>query len=402
MTSLVERNTLAWLCLAIVAVAGCEDPSNVGLGIIGEEGSEPTRLELGGVKLPDERTAVVTGGIRTGTAYSGPGRYLVGKADDPIFGLIETRAYVDYATPTTIPDGFREGTVTNVVLVFSRDSYVYGDTTLATRFVLSDMNEAWPAFGTRSDTTLVAGDSVISVNYTATQGDFTLVMPEDWVAENSQDLVDEDFTNVFNGFQIHATEPSAISGFLGFPAHMRVTTTGGSVNYPMSKILTTMTKEAGPAIPDRTVLQDGIGDNAVLDFGFEVDSISASAISRTVVEARVDLSVFEDLPSNFVRPVPTKIDLIGIEPDGTRRVLRSAVVQTEGQLRFVSNTATPGEFNLVRSVQLAVTGNSQFDRYAIAIAETQASIGAALLYNGEAVDDAPSAIITYIPTPFAP
>jgi hypothetical protein len=402
MTSFLERKTLAWLCLATIAIAGCEDPSNVGLGIIGEEGSEPTRLELGGVKLPDERTAVVTGGIRAGSVYSGPGRYLVGKADDPLFGLIEATAYVDYATPTTVPESFRNGTVDNVVLVFDRDAYVYGDTTLSTRFVLSDMNQAWAAFGTTSDTTLAAGDSVISIEYTATQGDFSLVMPEAWVSEHSDELIDEDFTNIFNGFQIRATEPSAVSGFLGLPAYMRVTTTTGSVDYPMSKILTTLTKESEPDHADRTVLQDGIGDNAILDFGFGVDSISAAAISRTVVEARVDLSVFEDLPANFVRPIPSQIDLVGIEPDGTRRVLRSAVIQNEGRLRFVSNSATPGEFTLVRSVQLAVTGNSQFEKYAIAIAGTQAGIGAALLYNGESVEDAPSAIITLVPTPFVP
>lgn len=390
-----------WL-LALFLAAGCEDPSNVGLGIIGEGDREPSRLRLESAQLPSERAPRITGGIRTGTTYSGPERYLVGIADDPVFGPIEAKAYVDFATPTTAGSEFRNGTLTSVSLFFETDGYVYGDTTLVTRLVISEMAEAWTAFGVTADTTFTPGDTVISVPFVATENDLTVALPEDWVTRNRAVLLDENFTDVFDGFQISATEPSAVAGFLGLPAFMRVVTTTGSVDYPMSKIVTTLSKEPGPPVFGRTALQDGVGDNAVLSFDFDVDSIAASAVSRSVLNARIDMTAFDSAPLNFVRPVPAQANLVGIETGGVRRVLLSAPIGSDGRISFVSTTASAGEFTFVRSVQRAVTGNSQFGKYAISIAEAQAAIGSALLYNSEADEDSPTAVVTLVTTPFAP
>lgn len=388
--------------LVALAVAACDDPSNVGLGLIGEGDSEPMRVELGGSELPAERAAPVTGGVRSGATFTGPGRYLVGLADDPIFGTIEAKGYVDFATPATVGNDFRNGTVTSVDLFMSSDGYAYGDTSAVMRYVVSDMDVAWTAFTTRSDTVLTPGDTVVSVDYQHAEGGFIISMPEEWVEENGDVLLDDDFTDLFNGFEISVMGPGVISGFLGLPGILRVTTTTGVAEYPMSKILTTISRSEVSEIPGRTIIQDGFGQNAILDFEFEVDSIAGSAVSRAVVDVRVDLTAYDNPPPNFIRPIPTVIDLIGIDPDGVRRVLRSAQIGTSGRVSFVSTTASVGEFTLVRSVQLAVTGNSQFDRYAVAIADPQASIGAALLYNGTAEEDHPEAVLTLVPSPYLP
>jgi hypothetical protein len=168
----------------------------------------------------------------------------------------------------------------------------------------------------------------------------------------------------------------------------------------MSKLLTLLSKDQVPAITGRSQIQDGYGDNAVIDFDFAVDSIAGSAVSRTVVQVRLDMEMFDTPDPNFVRPVPGNLSLIGIRENDTRVVLRSAPIGTDGSVSFISSTASAGEFTLVRSVQLALTGNSQFTRYAIAITETQASIGAALLLNDAAEEGGPRAVLTLVPSPF--
>ncbi len=391
-----------WLTLfSVILVAGCDDPSNVGLGLIGEGDSEPTRVFLAGADLPSERAAVITGGIRSGVTFSGPSRYLIGIADDPIFGVIEATGYVDYSVPLVTGSNFRSGTLTSVSLHFEPDGYVYGDTVATTRLIVSDMSAAWTAFGARSDTTLSPGDSIISVDYRFTEDILVIDMPQGWVDANASVILDLNFTDLFNGFQISADGAAAVTGFIGLPSFMRVTTTTGSIDYPMSKLLTILEKHSNPNIPGRTQVQDGFGDNAILDFDFEVDSIAGSAVSRAVVDVRVDLSIIDSPPPDFVRPIPTSLSLIGIRADGTRRILKSATIKVEGRVSFVSATANAGEFTLVRSVQLAVTGNSQFEKYAITVSASQAAIGAVLLFNASANEDVPEAVITLIRTPFS-
>ena len=93
---------------------------------------------------------------------------------------------------------------------------------------------------------------------------------------------------------------------------------------------------------------------------------------------------------------------ISNDKNGTRRILRSAQILADGRVSFVSTSATAGEFTLVRSVQLAVTGNSQFEKYAVTVAQPQAAIDALLIYNASAIEDQPKAIITLVQTPFQP
>ncbi|MFC2085620.1 hypothetical protein ACFLRO_00245 [Bacteroidota bacterium] len=378
----------------------CEDPSNVGLGVIGAGENEPTRVFLSGADLPSERDAPVTGGLRSGVTFSGPARYLVGIADDPVFGLIEANGYVDFTIPITVGNNFRAGTVTAVSLHFETDGYVYGDTLASTTITVSDLTEPWTAFGARSDTTFVVGDSIMSVAYDFGQSNVVFNMPADWVSANGAVLIDLNFIDLFHGFELSATSPAAVTGFAGLPGFMRVTTTTGTAEYPLSKLVTTLSKEPAAPIVGRTAIQDGFGDNAVLDFEFEIDSIAGSAVSRAVVDIRVDMSIFESPAPNFVRPIPTSLSLIGLRDDGTRRVLLQSSVRDEGRVSFVSSSATIGEFTLVRSVQLAVTGRTDFVKYAISIVEAQASIGSALIYNASSLEDGPEAVITITPTPF--
>lgn len=386
--------------LAVFLVAGCEDPSNVGLGLVGDGDSEPVRYFLAGADLPSERNAIVTGGINAGVGFSGATRFLTGVADDPIFGLLEATGYFDFATPLAIGNNFRDGTPTAVSLHFLGDGYAYGDTVSTTVLTVSETLDAWTAFGTTSDTTLATGDAITSVDYIHSSGELVISLPKEWIDENADVLLDLNFTDLFNGFAISASGAAAISGFLGLPSFMRVTTTTGSVDFPMSKLLTTLVKSNAPTIPGRSQVQDGYGDGAVLDFDFEVDSIAGSAISRTVIKVRADLSIFDSPPPDFVRPVPTSLSLIGIRPDGSRVLLQSSSIPAEGPVRFVSTTANPGENTMVRSVQLAVVGESQFEKYAITVVESQASIGAALVYNASADEDVPEAVVTLTRTPF--
>ena len=300
------------LVAGLLLWAGCEDPSNVGLGIIGEEEVEPTRVRLEGSDLPSERAAVITGGLRSGASFAGASRLLMGNADDPLFGRIETTTHVDFSIAIGTGSGYRNGTLNSVDLVFAADDYVYGDTTAVTRVVFHDMDQSWTAFGARSDTTLALGDSALSVPLVLTSSSLIVSMPAEWVEANASTILSENFPDLFHGFGMRSMGDGHIVGFSAADSYMRVATTTGTVDYPMSEILTTLQKDVVPVVDGKSIVQDGFGENAILDFGFSVDSIAGSAISRTVVEVYVDLSVYENPPPNFVRPVPLSLDLVGL------------------------------------------------------------------------------------------
>ena len=401
--SFLSKHNMRVLAAAFVALVliGCEDPSNVGLGLIGEEGGDPIRVHLTGSDLPAERVPLITGSVLSASVFLGPERFLFGIADDPLFGMIEAKGYIDFQPPLLAGASFRSGNITSVQLFLASGEYVFGDTLANANMTLTNMDVAWAAIAVRSDTTLDVGTVAHTFDYVYKDSTLVIDMPDVWIAEYESRILDVNFVDLFHGFEISAATASAVSGFDASDSFMRVITTTGSGDYRMSKLLTTLTKTGGlEASSGQTAIQDGFGDNAVLDFNFEVDSLAGSAISRVVVNVSVDLAAYDDAPAHFVRPLPQRLDLIGIRENGTRRLLRSASIGEDGSVSFVSTTASAGEFTIVRSVQRAVTGSSQFEKYAVTIVESQAAIGAALIDNSASESGGPDVIITLVPSPF--
>ncbi len=81
------------LVVSLLLFTACEDPSNVGLGLVGNDGGEPIVEQL-----PFETIEMVDlEGIEDNT-----GQHLVGQVDVPLMGQISATAYIDFLSNTTL------------------------------------------------------------------------------------------------------------------------------------------------------------------------------------------------------------------------------------------------------------------------------------------------------------
>jgi hypothetical protein len=388
------------LLLVILLNAGCEDPSNVGLGLIGESGGSPIRLQVPAEQVPIELQPPTTSNVRSSLGFTvGPTRILAGSAADPVFGTVITRAYLDVAPSASQSSDYRSGTITSVELELVPD-YVYGDTMASTEFVVSEMDFDWPSTSLPADTTLTVGTEITRFEHTYRDTALVIELPESWYAARSGELLSDDIVADFDGFSISAVSPAAVIGFNATSAIFRIATTTGTAELVLSKIFTHVERLDDANIPDgRAVLQDGVGQLLSLDWDFEADSIAGAAVSRAVIALTIDKETLDGAPEHFVRPTPPQIDVVGVRDDGTSRLLRSAL-PTEDAIRFVSTAAAPGELTIVRTVQRASTGNSEFKEFRLGISEVQAAVNATLVFAPGADDNAPVAILTVTPNSF--
>jgi hypothetical protein len=391
---LLRAKVLLPILILAPFATGCEDPSNVGLGLIGESGGEPVRITIAASDLPPDVSPPVTSNVRGSAGFTvGPSTTLAGTVADPLFGTIETKAYLDVALPSTASTTFRTGTITSVSLIIV-PNYVYGDTMATTSLIVSEMDAAWPDANLTADTTLTPGPEIARFDFVYRDTTLVIGLPQEWYSLRSSVLLSSNIATEFHGFELSTSGPSAVVGFSGTSAIFRIATTTGTADLVVSKIFTHVRRHDDANIPaGRAVIQDGIGESAALSFEFDEDSLRGAAVSRAVVELFVDQETMDEVPANFVRPIPPQFDFVGVREDGTSRVLRSTVIG-DGVIRFVSTTAAPGEFTILRTVQQAATGNPEFDEYHVRITEAQAAINSILVFDPDAGESTPRAILT--------
>ncbi len=386
--------------LAVLLLSACEDPSNVGLGVIGESGGDPVRMELPPTAQRSEFEPTVTSNVRSSLGYTiGAARILTGSVVDPVFGTVVTKAYIDVARTSSGSTDYESGALTSVELILA-PNYVYGDTMATTELVISEMGFDWPATNLPADTSLTVGAEIVRVEFPYPDSTITIAFPDDWILAHAADLLSVDIADRLDGFELSTTDPSAVVGFNASSALFRITTSTGVGDLIVSKIFTHVERTGDGAIPaGRAVLQDGTGQGLGFDFNFAADSIQGSAISRVVIELMIDQETLGDTPEHFVRPAPAQFDFLGIREDGTTQLLRSAVAGSES-IRFVSTTAATGERTILRTVQRASAGNPDYVTYRVVISETQAAVNPILVFDSSADSDNPKAILTLTPNAF--
>lgn len=385
-----------------VAAAGCEDPSNVGLGLIGESGGDPVRMHLPSFERPYDYEPSLTSNVRTSLGYSaGAVRVLAGTVNDPLFGTIAAKGYIDVTLSSSQSSDYRNGTITSVQLEL-QPNYVYGDSVATTSVVISEMQEAWPSTAMTSDTTLPAGVEITRVDFSyANDTSLVVDFPEEWFSSRSAVLLSANILDEFHGFELSTTDPAAVVGFDATSGIVHIVTTTGTADLVISKIFTHLDRSGDGNIPDgRAAIQDGIGQNLSFSFDFQADSIQGAGISRAVIELTVDQASMDDVPENFYRPAPTQYDFLGVREDGSVALLRSAVLGADNTIRFVSSSAAAGESTIVRIIQQAAAGNTEFTEYRTRIGEVQAAINSVLVFAPGSDQRAPHAIVTATPNSF--
>ncbi|BBM70005.1 DUF4270 domain-containing protein [Rhodothermus marinus] len=324
------RRSSVWSCCALLLLlaTGCDDPSAVGIGLIGEEGLPVT------VRLPADSVLVASQKDRTGNTS----RVLAGRVADPLTGTLAATGYVDFVMSGTARV---DTTIVGVRLELPGD-YVYGDTLGSVTLALHDMTEDWPYAGVGSDTTLSAGPPVRTFTFAPTDTLVQVDLPAEWIAAHDTTFQSNTFSTSFHGFQLAPGEGNAVVGFRFSDIRLLVFTVTDTVTLTASKVLTTVTRESLPSLPsDRVLLQDGLGQVVRLRFNFAADSVREAGLHAAVLEVPIDSVQLKQTPAGFVRPLPATVRLIGVNAEGNvpvtslgEPIVLATTTPDGGRLRF--------------------------------------------------------------------
>jgi hypothetical protein len=382
--------------LGTLLVAACQDPSGVGLGLIGEEGNDPNAA----VVLPDSLWIAasddVTGGFANG-ALPDQDRVLAGAVTDPVFGDVRADAYLDVQPPATVPSGFRDRTITSATLRLVRSS-IYGDSTAMLDFALHEVAASWSPLNAKSDTTFAVGDLLATYDVPASSADsvVALALPASWVSENDELLRSDSVTTALDGFRLSLEEGAfggAVLGFDALESRLRLTTEEDTVDYFLREVFTHVERgPAGPALPDRVYLRDGAGE--ALAFSFPFGAVGEVAVARAVFRLHVDHDVLDD--GMLARSLPEELTLTAVTEDSLRLTLATASFDEDASAYSFTSTT------LNQVIQDAVLGSDLFVRYEVTPARTPASVDVVPVVTGPAPGEGeaerrPRLVLTVIP-----
>ena len=225
------------LLLASLSVAACEDPSNVGVGLVGEGGGEPVveRVEL--AEFEDVEGTDVTGGTQL---------VLAGRVNDPLLGTLSATGHLDFdAVGGADVAGFRDTTLASATLQLV-PNYAYGDTTTEVTLQLSSVPDEFNAAGATADTTLPAGEPIATFRFAPTDTLVSVPLPEAWIAANDTTLRSTRATSIFHGFQI-APAPGSASEPWWASTGARAASKPSPAPTPCSSARATAASRASPA-----------------------------------------------------------------------------------------------------------------------------------------------------------
>lgn len=310
------------LLAGVLLLSACDDPSNVGLGLVGGEGGEPELVRLPAAPFTVTESVREIGGATT--------LVLAGRVADPLLGTQQATAYVDFGDPARFGQGdltrFRSSTVREVYLQMPR-RYLYGDTTSAVAYALRSLTGEFNQIGTRTDTTITPGAQITSFTYALPDSLVRVPLPSTWVAANDTTLRSSVFPASFNGFQIAATSGNAIVGFTPGTIRMFAVSAQDTVVYTANKTVTTTERLSAPALPpDYVLVQDGYPHARRVELSIGQIGVSPPGLSRLALELEVDTTLIRQAPPNFVRPRLSTLEFIGFDD--------------EGEIVIVSNTGT--------------------------------------------------------------
>lgn len=368
----------------VLLLAACEDPSNVGIGLVGETGGEPTVVRFDAEAVSATSLTEVTGGAS---------RVLTAAVDDPAFGTIAARAYLDFSLVSGMDSDFRGGQVTAAELRLI-PNYVYGDTTASVTIRLHDLAAEFEDDGVRADTSIGAGAVVGEYTFAPTDSVVVLPLPASWVAANDTTLRSTTFSASFHGFAIEPVSETAVVGFNVTSSRLQITESDETLALPVGKNVTTLTRTGTVDLPaDRLLVQDGVGPTLRFAFPFaDSASVASTAVNRALVRLFADTTALAAVtPVGFHRPSVQALTLFGVTPDSLYVPLLSTAVQrgTDGSFGFSST-------ELASVVQRMLLEDSPVDHFELGIVNSQPTLNV-LVLHGAGSARGPEAELTVTP-----
>ncbi|MEM1056371.1 MAG: hypothetical protein AAGI52_12670 [Bacteroidota bacterium] len=348
-----------------LALAACQDPSGVGLTLIGDETSDPNaRLVAADSLFPAERIEL-TGGFADGSGSPVQTRLLLGAFTDTILGDTRATAYLD-AREQAGSTAFDERDVERVQIELVRAEAI-GDTLAMVPVEIREVTANWNPEGLPSDTTLATGDVLVSEMFSATDSLVTLTLPDAYVAANQATFRDS-LDIFFEGFQLSVPQgatPGAVVGFNAPASHLVLIgeeyeddgeTTRDTVRYDLVEVYTALDRGAPSEIADRFLLRDGTPEFFGLQFG--LDEVQDLPLANAGLRIPIDRSV-NDLNDGFHRPLLPRLSLFAVlgDEDETR------VLILERDLSEVDDEILLRNRDLTSLLQAALLGDQSISRF---------------------------------------
>ncbi len=394
-THLRRRIAFAVPCVLLL-LAACQDPSGVGLNVIGEEGTDPNVIVVAVDTILIDEQDDLTGGLGGGLSPIQT-RVLVGATPDALLGDVSANAYIDFRPPDTIPDGFRDRTIVSASLRLVRD-YVYGDSTVMMPLELYRIDEEWSPVDAPSDTTFEIGAQLATLSIMAADSVVAINLPAAWVTEFDETLRSDSAITAIDGFQLRLMDgaiPGAVVGYDTNESTLRVITAEDTVDYPLAEVFTHLERGEGAIPPpDRIVLRDGA--NETVAFTFPLEDFEGVGLANATIRFSVDPSYLDE--AGFTRRIPTRMLFYGRNSEGARTPLADASLDED------TNTFSFSSSVLTTIIQQALVGNVVYDRFEITIPSSPVRLEAIPIIlgpppaEGEA-DRRPRIALTFIPLP---
>lgn len=384
------RCSLSWLAFGacVLLLTACEDPSNVGLGLVGEEVDAPDIIMVTPSRFDTVATSDVTGNVS---------RVLAGRVEDALAGTVEATGYVDFLSTTSASDAFREGPVTAATLLLQPD-YVYGDSLATLTLMLRNLVTEWDAQDATADTTLEAAGEVTTATFRPVDSLVTVPLPAAWVEARDTTLRGTTFGTSFPGFELTATGGNAVAGFARTGSGLQVVSGGDTLRFPIVETLTHLEQTSPPTFeqPERVVLKDGLGLDVQLDVALGDLLDTFDVINRSRLQVTIDTVLLRsNAASGFVRPLPPIVQLLVVDEAGA-----SFFLDADGNPQPAAET-TPSDGVLtfdspaLRQVfELLAAGETDgLDHFRLRIPTASNSVSIAPLYD-LATDDGPEVVLT--------
>lgn len=344
--------------LAGLFLAACEDPSNVGEGLIGPQSGIPLTDQY---PVNDLRPATV---IQPDNLAP---RVLAGQVDDPSLGTYTVQGYLDVTAVTSA--GFRAQPLERVEIHLT-PTYVYGDTTSQVTLAIRDVLEAWDQAGLSTDTSFSVGPVIREFTFQPTDSLVIVELPSDWVSEHDEIIRDVNFGELYHGFRLDPVSGNAVVGFGPNSTGLFAVTPEDSTASPAGTSYQHVARSSPAAPPpDRFLIQAGNGPGLAFSIHLSDIDLGERAVNRASIEFWADtVTVHQELPPHFVRPTLDALDLFGINQSGNATLIGRSSLDDDGRLVFDSPSVAGA---LERQLLGAVT----FDHYELRIPDPNTLTG---------------------------
>lgn len=380
------RSFLPFLCgLLFLSLTACEDPSNVGIGLINEQG-EPEVRTLSASLFEAEPFDDITGSTD---------RALAGLVNDPLVGLIASTGYIDFQSAF---DTTGNPTIEKITLELVRD-YTYGDTVITLSLDVYDIDDDWDDLGAKADTMLTKGEYVTSFNFTGTDSLISFELPQDWLDSNAETIGSTTFSGNFHGFALETESEGAVAGFAADISGMRVFTDRDTTLFPMTRVLSSLSRNTDPTLPEgRVLVQDGIGASVRFDFPFEDPDLAYTPLNGALIRLFADSMTVNQTPPNFSRPTLDVLQLVRITSDSLLFTVGQVVLDGEGHYRFTSTSSTGGiPLNDIIQTTLLPEADKPYDHFKLRAPVDDNTINVILLHDDSVVETTAEAVLTLSP-----